>query len=139
MSLVTDSMRSGIGALNNFGAVLSTLLESFDNSMLQCNENNNKLAKNLEDFRGIVDTHETRLGVLETETAEQRRIVENAMKQMLGIEKNVDVALADATRHLHKEILAQRTMTKMDISQLRGKMHHSMSEAMNLLSDGNSR
>ena len=135
MSIVTDSVRTGIGALSNFGSVLSSLLDNFDEQLIHINEANQKSTKEFEEVHSQLKTHDTRLQILENESAAQRKIVETAMTQMLGIEKHVDVALQDASRHMHKEILAQRTLTKMDISQLRGKMHHSMSEALSIMSD----
>jgi hypothetical protein len=115
--------------------VLSSLLDNFDEQLVHIHEAHAKSSHEVDSIRSELKTHDTRIQLLENESTAQRKIVETAMTQMLGIEKNVDVALQDATRHMHKEILAQRTMTKMDISQLRGKVHHSMSEALSIMSD----
>jgi hypothetical protein len=135
MSIVTQSVRNGIGAISTFGSVLNELLDSFDEQLANANKHSSKFAEDMSLFKDELSIHELRIRKLEVESNEQRDVVENAMSQVLGIEKTVDSQLSDATRQLHKELMAQRTMTKMDLSQLRGKLHSSMNEAMFMMNE----
>lgn len=135
MPTISDSMRTGLNALGDFSNTLSKALEVIDENSTNLNtavtETNDKILS----LEERLEKQALKIKSLEYETDQQRLVVENAMRLATGLEKNIGSHIDDATRNLHKEIVNQRSMTKMDISALRGKLNQSMSDAMNILSD----
>eukprot|EP01040_Poterioochromonas_malhamensis_P011549 gene11549-12596_t len=126
-----EALKPGLTALNDFSSILTHAIESIDDNVSKLRGSQDDTFSKLLSLITKVNSHDERIRDLEAEFSGQREVVERAMKIAASLEKNVSHQLDDATRSLHKELVIQRTITKMDISSLRGKLSQSMSEMLN--------
>lgn len=130
MASVSASLRTGLGALTSFSSVLNEVLGTIDGKVGQLTVSFDDVLEQLTKISDHVERHEERLSMLET--SDEQKNLENALS---NINSSVDNKLNDATAQFHKEIVSQRTLNKMDMNALRGKISHSMSEALSMLSE----
>jgi len=135
MATVADSLKPGLTALSDFSNNLSRALEGIDENVGFLRHSLDDALKKLQLLQDSQNQHDRRLKVVESETNGQRESVENAMKLAASVEKSMGNQLNDATKNLHKEMLNQRTLTKLDLGSLRSKLEDSMGEAMSIITD----
>lgn len=129
------TLQPGLSALTDFSSILSKALGSLDENAGNLRNSLEGVIDHVDQVKNQVNNHDERLRKLELETELQRESVERAMHLAAGLEKGMNNQLTDATKHLHKELVTQRTMTRMDMSNMRGRLTQNMSEAMSALTD----
>lgn len=127
MSNISDSLQSGLGALSSFSHVLNEVLGSIDQKVGGLGMSLQDMAEQISKIVSDLDDKDDRLRALEGGAGEHAEHVAAALNVF---SQNIDGKLSSASQSLHKEIVTQRAMNKMDINSLRGKMTHSMSEAL---------
>jgi hypothetical protein len=130
-----SSLSTLYGGLSDFSSILTTALGTIDSnvSTLQSSSSNNQ--EQIDALRAQVERYGIKLQTLEAEAEEQRAKVEMAMLNVTDLGKNIDVQLTETTKQMHRELLTQRTSTKMDLFTLSGNIRKSMNEAMDLISE----
>eukprot|EP00981_Chlorochromonas_danica_P005959 scaffold1243_cov173-Ochromonas_danica.AAC.20 len=132
-SSISDSLQTGLGALTSFSTILSEVLASIDGKIGSFSYT---LEGSLEQIKKVsldLLAQEERLKYLESIANDQKSVVQQALS---SFQHDVEEKLSDATNSIHKEVVSQRTLSKMDINSLRGKLSHSMSEALAMIQDG---
>jgi hypothetical protein len=130
---VSEALRPGFSALSDFSSILGKALEAIEFNVVRMEKSMDGTFIKIHTMDESVLNHEKRLKLLESEYEAQRAVTENIMKITAGMEKNIGNQLSDATKNLHKELIIQRTVTKMDISALKGRLSDSMSELFSTL------
>jgi septal ring factor EnvC (AmiA/AmiB activator) len=117
----TEAPRKGVvDGLSDFTNLLSNTLGSFDSNIHSLQDSYASTLSLIQSMKIQMDAQATKIKLLEEETEDQRDKIEQALHNVVKIEKNVDSQLSESTKQLHKEMVHQRTTTKMDINSLRG-------------------
>lgn len=135
MATVAESLKPGLTALTDFSSTLTRAFEGIDDNVGFLRQSLDDALRKLQALQVALNQHEHRLKIVESETVGQKENVESAMKLAASVEKTVGTQLNDATKNLHKEMLTQRTLNKMDIGSLRSKLEDSLEEAMSMITD----
>jgi hypothetical protein len=131
---IIEAIAPGLSALSDFSSILSNALVAIELNVIKTKDALDQTYTKVSLVDEKVTNHDGRLKHLESEYDAQRAVVENIMKITASMEKNIGTQLYDATKNLHKEMMIQRTVTKMDISALRGKLSQSMIELLDNIS-----
>eukprot|EP01038_Epipyxis_sp_PR26KG_P011228 gene11228-15068_t len=130
-----DDLQSGLSGLTNFSNVLSNTFGTVDKSILELKDALSSAMQLIHTLENQLHEHNSRLKDLEFESSDQRGKVEGALKNVTSMEKSVKNQLTDATLTMQKEILHQRTNTKIDLMALKGNVSNTMSEALSLFTN----
>lgn len=119
----TEAPRKGVvDGLSDFTNLLSNTLGSFDSNIHNLQDSYASTLNLIQTMKKQMDQQAEKIKLLEQETEDQRDKIEQALHNVVKIEKSVDSQLSESTKQLHKEMVHQRTTTKMDINTLRGSL-----------------
>lgn len=130
-----SSLSSLYGGLNDFSSLLTSALGNIDSNVSTLHNSTTTHNKQIESLKSVVEKYGIKLQNLELEAEAQRSKLEHALLNVSDMEKNIDTQLSDATKQMHRELLTQRTSTKMDLFAMQGTMRKSMNEAMDLIAE----
>ena len=127
-----SSLYSG---LSDFSSLLTSAIGSIDTNVHTLQSSTDTNQQQIETLKKIVDRYGAKLLDLELEAEAQRSKLENALLNVTDMGRSIDSQLSDATKQLHRELLTQRTATKMDLFSLQGTMRKSVNEALDLIQE----
>lgn len=135
-AFTTAPPRSSLfSGLTDFSSLLTSAIGSIDDNVTTLQTSTETNHEQIEALKAIVDRYGVKLQDLEQEADFQRSKLEHALMNVTDMSRSIDSQLSDATKQMHRELLTQRTATKMDLFALQGTMRKSMNEALELIQE----
>eukprot|EP01032_Pedospumella_encystans_P031732 gene31732-35821_t len=124
-----------VSGLTSFSSLLTSAIGSIDNNVSNLQTSTLTNHEQIEALKSVVERYGRKLADLELEADLQRDKLENALMNVTDMSRSIDTQLTDATKQMQRQLLTQRTATKMDLFALQGTMRKSMNEALELIQE----
>eukprot|EP00598_Pedospumella_elongata_P002262 CAMPEP_0184972638 /NCGR_PEP_ID=MMETSP1098-20130426/4593_1 /TAXON_ID=89044 /ORGANISM="Spumella elongata, Strain CCAP 955/1" /LENGTH=1110 /DNA_ID=CAMNT_0027494975 /DNA_START=97 /DNA_END=3429 /DNA_ORIENTATION=- len=124
-----------VSGLTSFSSLLTSAIGSIDNNVSNLQTSTSTNHEQIEALKSVVERYGRKLADLELEADLQRDKLENALMNVTDMSRSIDTQLTDATKQMQRQLLTQRTATKMDLFALQGTMRKSMNEALELIQE----
>lgn len=125
-----NEVNSEMLSLTNFGSVLSNTIGSLNKNVARMQHTYGKTNESILSLRSLAEKQNKIINKLTVDLAEQRLNTQEAMRSATNIEFAMAKQVANSTETLHKEMLVQRTATKMELNALRSSMAANVNDAI---------
>lgn len=134
MSEDIENLENGIQQLSFLSSAISQCLGSMDKNVSKLQTSFTETSAELEELRKLVLKNNELLQSLESDVVDSRTQIESVTRNAAMVEQFVNAQIADAMANMQKELLIQRTGTKMDMSSMRTQLTKTLNDAVSKFS-----